>query len=150
MTSLFQGNIRRVTWSEAHDTLSAIRINVFVVEQNVPAALEWDGFDDQCLHVLAESASGDAVGTGRLLPNGHIGRMAVLSEWRRRGVGGMLLRELIAAAVERAHPAIELSAQTHATGFYARFGFEVVSDEYLDAGIAHRTMRLSLLKPRPI
>ena len=139
------GNVRRVTWSEAYDTLSAIRINVFVEEQHVPAALEWDGLDDQCLHVLAESAAGDAVGTGRLLPNGQIGRMAVLPEWRRRGVGGMLLRELIAAAVERAHSEIELSAQTHAIGFYQRFDFAVVSDEYLDAGIAHRKMRLSLL-----
>ena len=149
MNDLPQVTVRRVEWSEAHDELRAIRINVFVWEQHVPEQLEWDGIDEHCLHVLAKTADGEAVGTGRLLPDGHIGRMAVLAPWRGCGIGGMLLAELIAAAVERGHAAVELSAQTHAIGFYRRFGFEVVSGEYLDAGIPHRTMRSSLLKPQP-
>jgi predicted GNAT family N-acyltransferase len=149
MNSYFAVKVRRVIWSECCDKLSAVRVTVFVEEQHVPEALEIDGLDDKCLHVLAESATGEAVGTGRLSPNGHIGRMAVLEKWRRRGVGEMLLRELIAAAVERNHPEIELSAQTHAIGFYQRFGFDVVSEEYLDAGITHRTMRMPLLR-RPL
>jgi predicted GNAT family N-acyltransferase len=147
MSDLPQITVRRVRWSEAHDKLRAIRINVFVREQRVPEELEWDGLDEGCLHVLAETAGGEAVGTGRLLPDGHIGRMAVLAPWRGRGVGRMLLAELTAAAGECGHAAIELSAQTHAIGFYRRFGFEVVSGEYLDAGIPHRTMRLSLVRP---
>jgi predicted GNAT family N-acyltransferase len=141
--------VRRVTWQESGDALHAIRRAVFIEEQNVPAALEWDGADDECLHVLATTAAGAAVGTGRLLPDAHIGRMAVLATWRGRGVGRLMLAELIGAARERGYPAVELSAQTHATGFYARFGFEIVSGEYLDAGIPHRTMRLSLLTPPP-
>ena len=75
--------------------------------------------------------------------------MAVIKEWRGRGVGGAILAELIAAAREARHSMVELSAQTHAIGFYRRYGFEVVSEEYLDAGIPHRTMRLSLFRPRP-
>jgi predicted GNAT family N-acyltransferase len=129
--------------------LRAIRTAVFVAEQNVPVELEWDGVDDQCLHVLAESAGGEAIGTGRLLPDGHIGRMAVLKSWRGNGVGSAILTELIAAARERRHSAVELSAQTHAIEFYRRHGFEVVSGEYLDAGIPHRKMRMSLATPQP-
>lgn len=127
--------------------LRAIRKTVFVEEQSVPEELEWDGIDERCLHVLAATGAGEAIGTGRLLPDGHIGRMAVVPQWRRRGVGGMLLAELLAAAREQQHQAVELSAQIHAIGFYRRFGFEVVSGEYMDAGIPHRAMRLALVKP---
>ncbi len=139
--------VRRVNWDSAASDLHAIRRKVFVEEQKVPEELEWDAVDVCCLHVLAATGSGEVIGTGRLLPDGHIGRMAVLLPWRKRGVGGMLLRELIAAARERSHACIELSAQTHAIGFYRRFGFEVVSEEYLDAGIPHRTMRLASITP---
>jgi predicted GNAT family N-acyltransferase len=142
-------SVRRVHWHEAAGELRAIRKTVFVGEQNVPEELEWDGMDERCLHVLAATASGEPVGTGRLLPDAHIGRMAVLVQWRRSGIGALMLAELICAARERNHPAVELSAQTHAIGFYRRFGFEIVSGEYLDAGIPHRTMRLSLLTPPP-
>ena len=139
--------VRRVAWNEAVADLRAIRIAVFVDEQHVPEQLEWDGMDELCLHVVAVNASGSAVGTGRLLPDGHIGRMAVLAQWRKMGIGALMLAELLAAARERRHAAAELSAQTHALGFYRKFGFEVVSGEYLDAGIPHRTMRLALVTP---
>jgi predicted GNAT family N-acyltransferase len=144
-----QITVRRVAWGEARDELRAIRISVFVREQHVPEALEWDGIDEECLHVLARTAAGEAIGTGRLLPDGHIGRMAVLAHWRGRGVGARLLGELIEIAVERGDNEVELSAQTHAIGFYRRFGFEVTSGEYLDAGIPHRRMRRSLVRPPP-
>ena len=142
-----QVSLRRVSWDEAGAALRAIRTTVFVEEQSVPAELEWDGIDGQCLHVLAASAAGAAIGTGRLLPDGHIGRMAVLKDWRGCGVGGRILTELVTAARERQHAVVELSAQTHALAFYRRHGFEVVSGEYLEAGIPHRAMRLSLVKP---
>lgn len=147
MHSSAQVTVRRVSWNEACARLRAIRKAVFVEEQNVPEELEWDGIDELCLHALAATAAGEAVGTGRLLPDGHIGRMAVLAHWRNQGVGGLILAELIAAARELQHATVELSAQTHAIGFYRRFGFEVVSGEFFDAGIPHRAMRLALLKP---
>ena len=139
-------SVRRVDWSDACEALSAVRISVFVHEQHVPEELEWDGIDGDCLHVIAETADGAGIGTGRLLPSNHIGRMAVLAPWRGRGVGRMLLAELMAAAAERGDTLVELSAQTHAIGFYRRNGFEIVSEEYMDAGIPHRAMRCSLLK----
>lgn len=124
--------------------LRAIRTAVFVDEQRVPEALEWDGVDGDCIQVLARAADGTPVGTGRLLPDGHIGRMAVLKPWRGKGAGAALLQELIAAARERGHASARLSAQCHAIGFYRRFGFEVTGEEYLEAGIPHRAMRLAL------
>ena len=83
------------------------------------------------------------------MPDGHIGRMAVLKHWRGTGVGSALLAELISAAREQQYSAVELSAQTHALGFYRRHGFAVEGGEYLEAGIAHRMMRLALVKPPP-
>ncbi len=144
MSNSAQVTVRRVSWSEAGVALREIRKLVFVDEQRVPEALEWDGRDAHCLHVLAEAETGSAIGTGRLLPDGHIGRMAVIKDWRGRGVGSRILTELVAAAREQRRSIVELSAQTHAIGFYRRFGFEVAGDEYLDAGIPHRTMRLAL------
>jgi len=138
--------VRRVGWSDAGLQLRAIRTAVFIDEQNVPVELEWDGLDVLCLHVVAEAATGEAIGTGRLLPDGHIGRMAVLKSWRRRGVGRALLLELLAAAGERGHERVELNAQTRAIGLYARFGFGVVGDEFMEAGIPHRTMRMELIR----
>jgi predicted GNAT family N-acyltransferase len=142
--------VRRVNWNEAVADLCAIRTAVFVDEQNVPEQLEWDGIDERCVHVMAVNAAGLAVGTGRLLPDGHIGRMAVLAQWRKMGIGALMLTELLAVAREHQHAAVELSAQTHAVGFYRKFGFEVVSGEYFDAGIPHRSMRRLLVIPRPV
>ena len=113
-------------------------------EQGVPEALEWDEWDAPSRHFLAEDAQGHPIGTARLLPDGHIGRMAVLAFWRRRGVGTALMRQVLAAAREAGFTAVELAAQTHALKFYARFGFVTHGDEFMDAGIPHYTMRLEL------
>jgi predicted GNAT family N-acyltransferase len=86
-------------------------------------------------------ASGAAVATGRLLPDGHIGRMAVLREARSRGAGSLVLRALMAAARERGHAEVVLSAQTHAIGFYERHGYLAEGEEYDDCGIPHVDMR---------
>jgi predicted GNAT family N-acyltransferase len=139
--------VQRVRWTHASAQLRAVRTAVFIREQGIAEALEWDEMDPVCLHALALSSAAEAIGTGRLLRDGHIGRMAVVAQWRGLGVGGALLRELIAAAVERGDAVTELSAQTHAIGFYRRHGFEETGAEYLEAGIPHRRMRLAL-RPR--
>ena len=136
--------VREVLWDEAADVLAAIRRQVFIVEQQVPEALEWDGLDADAVHLLAITASDDAIGCARILAEGRIGRMAVLEAWRRRSVGHALLQAAIAVCRARGWHDITLSAQTHALAFYARAGFVVCSDEYLDAGIAHRDMKLNL------
>lgn len=82
------------------------------------------------------------MGTGRLLPDGHIGRMAVLREWRGKGVGALLLRALVELARSRGHTSVRLNAQTQALGFYRRYGFEAVGAQFMEAGIPHLAMRL--------
>jgi predicted GNAT family N-acyltransferase len=115
-------------------------MQVFVIEQHVPIELEWDEMDAHCLHAIARNSQGEAVGTGRLLPDGHIGRMAVMASARGTGVGGHILISLMAAAKQRGDHRVMLSAQCHAEGFYAAHGFVVVGEEYMEAGIKHISM----------
>ncbi len=131
-------------WASVREQAAAIRHAVFVVEQKVPVDIELDEFDPVSVHALAFGGDGVAVGTGRLLPDGHIGRMAVLRHARGSGVGGALLRALMAAARERGFGEVQLNAQTHALAFYARFGFVAEGEEFDDAGIPHRAMRRSV------
>ena len=129
-----------VRWLDAHAALSAVRRAVFIVEQAVPEALEWEAADHGAVHVLASAPDGVPIGTGRLLADGRIGRMAVLREWRGRGVGAALLRELMATAEARGIMHLHLHAQTHALPFYARYGFVPSGPEFMEAGIPHRAM----------
>ena len=136
--------VRLVDWSEAGDGLRAVRRAVFIAEQAIPEDMEWDAFDATCPHAIAEDANGNAVGCGRLLPDGHIGRLAVLRDWRGRGVGAALLVHLMDMARSRGHARAILEAQTRAMPFYVRHGFAAAGDEYLEAGIPHRTMTRTL------
>jgi predicted GNAT family N-acyltransferase len=139
--------IHLCTWQDAEAPLRAIRTQVFIQEQNVPEALEWDGEDAQAVHVLACDNSGRAIGSARLLLHhelAHIGRMAVLPEWRGQGVGRALIGEIMAAAQARGASRAFLNAQTTAVPFYARAGFMVEGEEFLDAGIPHLRMTRSL------
>jgi predicted GNAT family N-acyltransferase len=136
--------VRLAEWNRDRDALRTIRHEVFVVEQRVPVELEWDGIDADCRHALAEDAGGTAIGCARLLPDGHIGRMAVRKPWRGRGAGAALLALLVDEARRAGHPRVLLNAQTRAMGFYARQGFAPFGDEFLEAGIAHRPMALEL------
>mgnify|MGYP001222817496 FL=1 len=133
-----------VRWQDKEIELRKIRHQVFIVEQNVPSALEWDGLDEDAIHLLALDPAGKAVGCTRLLAGGKLGRMAVLADWRGKGVGESLLQAAIAACRQHGWRSISLCAQTHAMGFYQRAGFVVCSEEYLDAGITHRDMKLRL------
>ncbi|HMN34867.1 MAG TPA: GNAT family N-acetyltransferase [Chiayiivirga sp.] len=137
-------HIELADYAEHLADLRAVREPVFIREQNCPPELEWDELDPQSVHVLARDASGAPIGTARLTPLHTIGRMAVLADWRGRGVGAALLQDLIERARALGHPAIELHAQTHAIGFYERFGFTAFGPEYDEAGIRHRSMRLDL------
>lgn len=136
--------IREATWTDDADALRAIRQTVFVEEQHVPPELEWDEIDAQCLHALAIDSSGAAIGCGRLLEGGKIGRMAVLPAWRHRGVGSALLRFLIGVAQQRGCNECRLDAQVSAVDFYLRHGFATEGEEFLDANIPHMHMRLTV------
>ncbi|MDH4096437.1 MAG: GNAT family N-acetyltransferase [Betaproteobacteria bacterium] len=130
-------------WHDARDIASRIRTTVFVEEQRVPPEIEMDDRDAASVHALA-FVDGAAVGTGRLLPDGHIGRMAVLREARASGVGSAMLERLVEEARRLGFREAVLSAQTHALAFYRKHGFEAVGEVYEEAGIPHQEMRRTL------
>jgi predicted GNAT family N-acyltransferase len=132
--------VRPVNWNTSRELLRAVRHAVFVKEQRVPEALEWDEADDRAYHVLALDDEGHPIGTGRLRLDGQIGRMAVLRPWRGRGVGSAILRTLLDLAAKEGCEVVRLHAQTHALGFYAKHGFEARGPEFEEAGMAHRAM----------
>lgn len=124
-------------WPGDEAAIRAIRDAVFVRELGIPADLEWDGLDPDCAHMLAYDMAGNPIGTARMQADGHIGRMAVLPEWRGRGVGGALLLMLIDLAAAHGLDEVVLDAQRSAAGFYHRHGFIAVGDEFEAAGIPH-------------
>ena len=127
-------------WEEAREIAGPLRWSIFVGEQNVPEGIELDDLDASCMHALAYTPDDKFVGTGRLLPDGRIGRMAVAKEWRRQGVGAALLEALIAEAKKRGHAQVSVSAQLQAAEFYRGFGFEAEGKVYQEAGILHQKM----------
>jgi predicted GNAT family N-acyltransferase len=131
-------------WQALSAEAIPIRYEVFVDEQRVPAELEVDERDERALHAVARTADGTAVGTGRLLPDGHIGRLAVLRRARGSGVGTLLLLALMQSARERGDAEVVLFAQTRAAAFYRRHGFREEGDTFDDAGIEHIAMRRRL------
>lgn len=143
-------SVQPVEYASAVEDLRAVREAVFVREQGVPAALEQDGRDPACRHVLARDADGRPIGTGRLTPEHRIGRMAVLRDWRGRGVGDALLAALLEQARALGWGEIALHAQAAAEGFYARHGFVPLGPPFEEAGIAHQAMRRALRGPTAI
>lgn len=132
----------------------AVRFRVFVDEQQIPTNEEIDRYDatpteSKARHFLAR-VDGLTVGTARLLldaPSGgpvHLGRVAVLHEWRRHGVGNALMTRLHDEAKARGYRSIEISAQVTALPFYERLGYIAEGPVYLEAGIDHRAMRFAL------
>jgi predicted GNAT family N-acyltransferase len=135
--------IELLSWENARSRATPIRFEVFVEEQGVPAEIELDEADARCIHALAFYGT-QVVGTARLLPDGHIGRMAVLKQFRGKGIGSALLVKLIDAAKQRGERTLVLSAQVHAVDFYRAHGFQAQGEVYEEAGIAHQDMRRSI------
>ena len=136
--------VRELAWEQGSQALSTVRKAVFIDEQGVPEALEWDGRDADAWHLLAEDADGRPIGTVRLLDDGRIGRMAVLSSWRGRGVGRALLDEVLRLARRQGMMSVYLDAQVTAIRFYQRRGFCAYGEIFPDAGIPHRRMKREL------
>jgi predicted GNAT family N-acyltransferase len=122
----------------------AVRRQVFIVEQEVPASLELDEADPSCRHWLALGSGERAIGTARMQANGHIGRIAVLAEWRGRGIGARLVEEIVAAARAAGLSSVDLDSQVHAIGFYEKLGFAVHGEVFMEAGIPHQNMARAL------
>ena len=134
-------SITLASWPVQCSAARDVRTEVFLVEQRIPVELEWDDMDGVCLHAVAMNDTGQAIGTGRLLPDGHIGRMAVKKSARGFGIGGAILETLMQQSQQTGHPCVMLNAQLQVVPFYERHGFVPEGEEFLDAGIPHIHMR---------
>ena len=141
--------VEPAVWTVDVEDLKRVRTAVFIVEQQVPESEEWDSDDPISEHALARTPDRAPIGTARLTPDGRIGRMAVMREWRSAGVGAALLRFLIERAQARGMSRLSLHAQTHAIPFYEKAGFVAEGAEYLECEIPHRTMVLTLPTAQP-
>ncbi|WP_319825379.1 GNAT family N-acetyltransferase [Thalassovita sp.] len=128
------------------DAVHTLRRAVFIDEQGVPEAEEWDDLDGVAVHLLAH-VGGVPVGTARLLRDGdvgRIGRVCVVRAQRGTGLGAALIRDGIARLAADGAAVIRLGAQVQAAGFYERLGFAVSGPVYDDAGIPHHEMEQHL------
>lgn len=142
--------IEPIDYARQVDDLRAVRETVFVQEQQVPLEEEWDELDALSQHLIARDETGLPIGTGRLTPQHRIGRMAVLADWRGRGVGEALLRALVELARQQGWEEVSLNAQVSAQVFYTREGFVPQGARFMEAGIEHQSMRRNLSGPTPV
>jgi len=126
------------------EDLHYVRNLVFVVEQQIPVELEFDELDRQCHLFIARDVQCRPIGTARLSPEGKLGRMAVLPEWRGQRVGQSLLRAAIEKARSIGLPKVTAHAQLSALGFYEKSGFIKVGDVFSEVGIPHQAVQMLL------
>jgi predicted GNAT family N-acyltransferase len=136
--------LRLGSWDELGAEAYRIRHAVFVVEQGVPVELEHDEHDALALHALLLDENCAGLATGRLLFDGHIGRVAVLAGHRGQGLGKSVMQALIAEGLRREYAALLLHAEVDAVPFYAALGFESQGEVFMEAGIPHVGMRMAL------
>lgn len=134
--------IELLSWQQAEPVAAPIRFSIFVDEQQA-AGIELDDLDKQSVHAIAYD-DGKAIGTARLLPDGQIGRMAVLKDWRRRGIGAALVEALINEARKRGHADVRISAPLQALEFYRSQGFAADGKVQKVGGVLQQAMRKAL------
>ena len=127
------------------DDIRKIRQAVFVEEQGIDPLLEWDELDVSAKFIIARHKTAGPIGTARYFADGKVGRMAVLKKWRYQGVGQAMLEEIIQQAKQTGTHNLHLSAQESAIPFYEKNGFSCQGDSYIEAGIVHQNMFLSLI-----
>ena len=128
------------------ESIRLVREQVFIQEQHIDPEIEFDGLDTQAGHVLVVDGE-QPLGTGRILANGHIGRIAIMQAARGQGLGVKVVRALVEYAKQQGYPTVDLGAQTHAVDFYRKLGFTPYGDEFMEANIPHQAMVMLLDHP---
>lgn len=141
--------IRLADWRLDRLAIQSIRDAVFIQEQGIAPSLEWDGRDSSATHLLAVGAEGEAIGTARLLPEGHIGRMAILPAWRRSGVGKALLEALLEIAGQKHLDSIFLQTQEHLVPYFERLGFTAQGPVFTDDSLPQQLLSRQLESEPP-
>lgn len=136
----------RAASADDWSAIQAIRTEVFVVGQNCEPEDEWDGFDEESQHILAE-CDGEPAGTARWRRCSHEGRdvaklerFAVLDIYRGRGIGRMLVQFAMDESMAAGLETLLLHAQQYLQSFYESFGFRPCGDVFDEVGIPHVSM----------
>ncbi|MCG3864430.1 MULTISPECIES: GNAT family N-acetyltransferase [unclassified Photobacterium] len=125
------------------ESIRLVREQVFIKEQHIDPEIEFDGLDSQAVHVLVVDGE-QPLGTGRILADGHIGRIAIIKAARGQGLGVKVVQALVEYAKQQGYPRVDLGAQTHAVDFYRKLGFTPYGDEFMEANIPHQAMEQRL------
>ncbi|ENX53136.1 MULTISPECIES: GNAT family N-acetyltransferase [Acinetobacter] len=137
--------VKQGNWDQLQQDAKLIRTLVFIQEQGIAEADEWDEQDAISQHFVIYDQD-QPIATGRLLQNNSVGRVAVLKAYRGQGLGQMIMLDIIAFAKQQERAFLHLSSQVHAMSFYQQLGFVVQGDEYDECGIPHIEMRMPHLQ----
>ena len=129
--------------SENEQSIRSIRENVFINEQFIAPEIEFDGLDSSAIHAVV-IVDGKPVGTGRILSDGHIGRIAIVRDFRGQGLGSKIVLSLIDEAKKSGYQRVYLGSQKQAIDFYTKLGFTPFGEEFMEAGIVHLSMEKAL------
>ncbi|PSW74875.1 GNAT family N-acetyltransferase [Photobacterium sp. GB-50] len=135
-------DVKIVAFDDANkESIRLVREQVFIKEQQIDPEIEFDGLDTQAVHVLVVDGE-QPLGTGRILADGHIGRIAIMKAARGQGLGVKVVQALVNYAKQQGYPRVDLGAQTHAVDFYRKLGFTPYGDEFMEANIPHQSMEM--------
>jgi predicted GNAT family N-acyltransferase len=135
--------IKIIPYHKDMHSIKCIREKVFIKEQNIAVNIEFDGLDDEAFHAVVYHKK-EVIGTGRLLKEGRIGRVAVLSAFRKKGFGVKIIRALIDQARQLGLKKVYLDAQVDTMSFYQKLGFSAFNDSFMKANILHQPMQMCL------
>jgi predicted GNAT family N-acyltransferase len=150
MTEFRALSIKTCLFTDEHQAIRRIRETVFQVEQGISSELEWDGLDEQCVHLVAKLGD-EYAGVGRLreieaAKTLKLERLAVLADYRQQGIGSEIVYTAIAYGQGQGYRQMTIHAQVSAIEFYEHLGFEKVGKPFYEAGIEHLKMKQDLMK----
>lgn len=135
--------VKHGRWDQLQQDAKLIRTQVFICEQGITEADEWDDQDLISQHFVIYDQD-QPIATARLLENNSVGRVAVLKAYRGQGLGQMIMLEIISYAQKQRRSVLTLSSQVHAISFYEKLGFTVQGNPYDECGISHIEMTMNL------
>ena len=135
--------VKHGCWDQLQQDAKLIRTQVFICEQGITEADEWDDQDLISQHFVIYDQD-QPIATARLLQNHSVGRVAVVKAYRGQGIGQMIMLEIISYAQKQGLSVLTLSSQVHAISFYEKLGFTVQGNSYDECGISHIEMTMNL------
>ena len=130
----------QTSWQSSSNEILAVRHKVFMIEQHFDSKILCDLQDQDCYHLVVRNAEGLVIATGRLSPQGRIGRIAVLLPYRGAGIGSKILSELVKIGHSHKLQNISLNAELDNMHFYDSQHFMASGPVYMKQGVPHQML----------